>query len=52
MAQKFLKYQDPAFLIILSMLPITYVVDSDGVVRAQLTPDKTAVTAKSLDEAS
>ena len=34
-----------------SSLPITYVVDSDGVVRTQLTPDKTAVTAKSLDEA-
>jgi len=31
-------------------LPMTYVIDTDGVVRAQMSPDGTPVTAKNLDD--
>jgi cytochrome c biogenesis protein CcmG, thiol:disulfide interchange protein DsbE len=32
-------------------LPVTYVVDAEGVVRAKLTPDSNPITEKSLDDA-
>ena len=32
-----------------SELPVTFVIDADGIVRAKLTPDETRVTEKSLD---
>ncbi|HYB90467.1 MAG TPA: TlpA disulfide reductase family protein [Candidatus Binataceae bacterium] len=34
-----------------AVLPVTFVVDRDGVVRARLTPDETPVTEKSLADA-
>ena len=33
------------------VLPVTWIVDAEGVVRARLTPDETAVTEKSLSDA-
>jgi thiol-disulfide isomerase/thioredoxin len=33
-----------------TVLPIMYAVDADGVVRAKLTPDKTAITEKTLTD--
>lgn len=32
-------------------LPVTYVIDADGIVRAKFTPDETGVTEKELDDA-
>jgi len=34
-----------------NVLPVTFVVDSSGVIRAKLTPDQTPVTGKSLSDA-
>lgn len=31
-------------------IPVTYVIDADGMVRAKLSPDATGVTEKALDD--
>ena len=34
-----------------NVLPVTFVVDSSGILRAEFTPDQTPVTEKSLSDA-